>query len=144
MPFSNLKSTEHACPCGCGSNIDIVEGRYEYQESCNVVFRSALFPCKSGEQHVWTQLGSGPWNEGDSRDCWITLHTWADSENLSTNLAEHSDSPFIVLFETKERTLTREEVFAQPGGKEWAFEVNDALNTKHQAISGFLLGQAGA
>ena len=44
----------------------------------------------------------------------------------------------------KERTLTREDVFAQPGGKEWAFEVNDALNTKHQAISGCHLGKTGA
>ena len=140
MPLSDLKSTKHDCPCGCGNGIDILEGRYEYQTGSNAIFRSALFPCKRGEPHVWTQLGTGPWIEGDARDCWITLHTWADSENLSTNIAEHSESPFKVLFETKERTLTREEVFAQPGGKEWAFEVNDALNANHQAISEFLLG----
>jgi hypothetical protein len=133
-----------SCPCGCGQEARLLSGRLNYESSRYAVFRTILLKCSEGGPHVWSLLGAGPWFEGDNRDCWLTLHTWVKDDNLITQVENPEDSPFPKLFEFRERLLTREEVFSQAGGKEWAFEVHDSLQTEHDEISTFILGLAGA
>ena len=130
---------ELSCPCGCGQSIKFLSGILNYEISRRAVFRTCLLQCKENGPHVWSQLGTGPWIENDARDCWVTLHTWVHDENLITRVEDPENSPFPNTYENDERLLTRQEVLAQAGGKEWAFATHDILTAEHDAISSFIL-----
>jgi hypothetical protein len=136
-------SESRSCQCGCGQEARLLSGKFSYKVGRYAVFRTILLKCNESGPHVWSLLGKGSWFEDDNRDCWLTLHTWVKEDNLVTRVENPEDSPFPKLFEFSERLLTREEVLSQEGGKEWAFEVHDSLQTEHGDISTFILGLAG-
>jgi len=60
-----------------------------------------------------------------------------------TRVENPENSPITQMYQFQERLLNRDEVFAQNGGKVWAFETHDLLMTKHPAISSFVLKLTG-
>lgn len=142
MPIVKQSWTFHSCPCGCGKSLRLLQGGFEYGNGSNVLFRTALVACQASEPHVWTQIGSGPWDGSDSGTWWVTLLTRVEDGNLATSITEPPDAPFDALVVDSGRMLTRDQVLEQPGAKEWACEVVYGLSVEHQDISSFVLGQA--
>ena len=99
--------------------------------------------CSSGP-HVWMLFGSGPWFQGDKRNCWVTLHLWATETDVVTRIEDPSESPFWPSHPESERYLTRDEVLSQEGGKEWAIERRLDFERHHDETSAFLNASAQA
>jgi len=112
-------------------------GTLRYKPDYQVKFIAAhLAHCDSGP-HVWLLLGSGPWFQGDDRNCWVTMHLYVDDdENLVTRIEDPEESPLWPSRDRAYRYLLREEVLAQDGAKEWAigrrldFEKHHALTVQ--------------
>ncbi len=141
MYFIDLSTTSHPCPCGCGSSLQLVQGGFEYGDNSNVAFRTALLDCQALGPHVFTQLGSGAWDGKSPGTWWTTLHTWIDDSNLVTRVVDPAESPLARELAPEGLLLSRAEVLAQGGAREWACEVAGEISVHHEAISSFILSR---
>lgn len=138
MCIETIFESSRNCPCGCGQVFPVFTGRLRYGAEDEVTFKAAhLNHCESGP-HLWLLLGSGPWFEGDARNCWVTLHVWVDDKNVKTSITDPTESPFWLERTDKERYLTRDEVLSQKGGKEWAIERRLDFEEHHKPTERFI------
>jgi hypothetical protein len=91
-----------------------------------------------GDPHLWLLLGTGSWIDGEAMGSWITVHSWIGDGQIIARVEDPEGSPFKDADAFDERFLTRSEVFAQPGGKEWVFRCHDLIVQNHQSVSRFL------
>jgi hypothetical protein len=109
-----------------------------YGPDQTVLFKAAHMQHFSSGPHVWVLFGSGPWFEGDQRDCWVTLHLWATETDVVTRIEDPSESPFWASHQESERYLTREEVLSREGGKEWVIGRRLDFVSHHNMTNAFL------
>jgi len=118
----------------------VFEGRLRYDGDHFVKFKAGhLAHCETGP-HLWLLLYSGPWFEGDDRNCWTTLHVWVADGNVQTSIADPDESPFWPTRSESHRYLRREEVLSQPGGKGWAIDRRLEFEESHPPTRRFLVG----
>ena len=119
-------------------------GNMQYGDMGRIAFQVAhLEHCDSGP-HVWLMVGSGPWFDNDDRDCWVTLHLWQEDNEVKTSISDPQMSPFWASAEPKNRYLLREEVLAQPGGREWAIDRRLEFVNLHLPTDKFVNGSSEA
>ena len=135
----DVSSETRKCPCGCGQMFPVFWGSLWYKPDYEVKFIAAhLEHCDSGP-HVWFLLGSGPWFQGDDRNCWVTMHLYVDDdENLVTRIEDPEESPLWPSLNQSYRYLLREEVLAQDGAKEWAIGRRLDFENHHAPTGEFL------
>ena len=116
-----VRSKTWLCPCGTGHEFQVFWGSLRYSPDYEVKFVAAHLEHSDSGPHVWFLLGSGPWVQGDDRNCWVTMHLYLDDqENVITRIEDPEESPLWSSRNLEYRYLTREEVLAQNGAKEWA------------------------
>jgi len=145
MPLIEPRTANRLCPCGCGRQVQIHVGGLEGDDGTAIAFRAVLKADEAGRPQVWAQLGMAPWQAGDPRFCWVTLHTWGSDGQRHTRVADIEGSPFADwAIERPERRLSRAEVMARQGAMAWAIEASDVLYQEHPAIARYLVQAAGA
>lgn len=138
MCIEPIELEMRVCPCGCEQPVPVYIGTLHYGEENFVNFTvTHMEQCSSGP-HVWLMLGSGSWFADDDRNCWVTLHLYSDKENIITRVSDPKDSPFWRWKVDDDRYLSRDEVLAQDGGKEWAIERRLDFEEHHSATAQFL------
>lgn len=138
MCIEQISSELRICPCGCGQSFPIFSGSLRYNPEQIALFKAAhMQHCDSGP-HIWLLIGSGPWFNGDERDCWVTLHLWVKEAEVITRIEDPNESPFWPSHSDEERYLTREEVLSQDGGKEWAINRRLDFEKHHEETAAFI------
>lgn len=138
MCIEKIDYETKVCPCGCEQKVPVFVGELRYLGENFVNFAvTHMEHCSSGP-HVWLALGTGPWFADDERNCWVTLHLYTDDENVVTRISDPEDSPFWRWRRDADRYLTRDEVLAQAGGKEWAIDRRLDFEEHHRATGDFL------
>lgn len=132
-------SETRQCPCGCGQLFPVFWGNLRYNPAYEVKFVAGHLVHGDSGPHVWLLLGSGPWFEGDERNCWVTMHLYVDDdENLVTRIEDPEESPFWASRNRVYRYLSREEVLAQNEAKEWAIGRRLDFENHHSPTGQFL------
>lgn len=116
--IESRKELLRKCNCGEDHEIKIILGIFHYGEVNNVVFSVALIE-HSKERHVWVSFITGEWPETNHDDCYVTSHIWANSEGRVMEIEDSSSSPFEEKDVFESFPVTREQVLAQEGAKEW-------------------------
>lgn len=136
--FTNQKADQWQCPCGCERSFPRHTGMLHYSESGEAVYRAHLLEEAKGEPHLWLLLGTGSWLEDEPLGSWIAVHSWIGNGQITARVEDPEKSPFTSGDVFEERLLTRDEVFAQPGGREWVFLCHDLIVENHPEVSRFL------
>ncbi len=136
--FTLQKADQWQCPCGCERSFPRHSGMLHYSASGQAVYRAHLLEETIGEPHLWLLLGTGSWLEDEPLGSWITVHSWTGNGQATARIEDPEKSPFTCEDSFEERLLTREEVLAQPGGKEWVFRCYDLIVENHPEVSRFL------
>jgi hypothetical protein len=127
------------CHCGCGQEFPVFFGRLRYSDDYELVFVAAHLVHGNSGPHVWFTLGSGPWFDDDNRNCWVTMHIYVDDDdNVVTRIEDPEESPFWPSRNQEYRYLSREEVLALDGAKDWAIGRRLHFVNHHSATSQFL------
>jgi hypothetical protein len=120
-------------PCGCGARVSSISGSVE--NGSTPVFR-ALLMSQCATPHLWVMLVTGPW-EGRTKDCAVVIRSLRDENGIHSSLESVESSPWrndaLDL-----HPLSRDEVLAVPGAREWVFETWDILTTGQHEIAEFL------
>jgi hypothetical protein len=137
--IGDVISETQQCPCGCGQVFPVFFGSLRYNPDYELKFVAAhLVHCDS-DPHVWFLLGSGPWFQGDDRNCWVTMHLYVDDDgNVVTRIEDPEESPLWPSRNQAYRYLSREEVLAQNGAKEWAIGRRLDFENHHSPTGQFL------
>ena len=132
---------EHNRPCNCGRDHDmkIVRGIFNYAEGSNTIFCVGLIEHQN-DRHVWISFITGEWPGTNKADCFVTSHVWLTPENRIMKIVDSSSSPF-----EKEEVfncypVTRDQVLAQRGAKEWFIKTYQALFECDSEISNYING----
>ena len=113
-------------------------GTLRYSGDYEVVFVAAHLVHGDSGPHVWFMLGSGPWFE-DARNCWVTMHLYIDDDdNVVTRIEDPEESPLWPSRNREFRYLSREEVLAKDGAKEWAIGRRLDFENHHSPTEQFL------
>jgi len=116
--IENRKESYRPCDCGRDHDMKIIRGIFNYAESSNVIFCVGLIEHQD-DRHVWVSFITGEWPGTGQQDCFVTSHIWLTPENRIMKIKDSSSSPF-----NNDETfdcypVTREQVFAQDGAKDW-------------------------
>jgi hypothetical protein len=140
MCIESVTDSSHLCPCGCGNTFPVYSGRVRYGADLSASFSVAhILHCPDGAT-AWLHLRSGSWFDDDDRNCWVTMQLFADSENVVTTIRDPESSPLWPSRDHSERYLSRAEVLAQNGGKEWAINCRLGIEEHHAPTQQFLRG----
>ncbi len=144
MSLEGVTEKQHECPCGCGNSFPIYSGRLNYGQEQSIRFSVAhMLHCSKGAT-AWLHLCSGSWFADDDRNCWVTMQLWADKNEVATTIKDPQESPLWLARAASDRYLTREEVLAQQGGKNWAIDRRLEIEEQHAETRQYLQGPAGA
>jgi hypothetical protein len=100
--------------------------------------------CDTAGPRVFTQIGSGAWDDNASGTWWTTLHTWTEGGNLVTRVVEPVESPLAQALAPDGRLLSRADIMAQGGAMDWACEVAYQISVEHEEVFSFILSKSDA
>ena len=127
--------TTKQCPCGCGKEVPQIEGTVRDGDS--FADFAAYLMSEDGMSNLWLMFHTGPW-PGCERDCAIFVHSQTRPEGLHAYILNAEASPFGPEEIDNLHLMTREQVLAQEGGKEWLFTAHDEVVCGIHEISVFL------
>ncbi|MBI3777285.1 MAG: hypothetical protein HY273_17390 [Gammaproteobacteria bacterium] len=116
--IDSRKSNHRRCNCGRDHTIKIIHGMFYYAESNHVAFCVALVE-HSDEKHIWVAFITGEWPGTNAADCFVTSHIWSNTEDRIMKVEDGTTSPFEKdeIFDCY--PVTREQVLAVDGAKDW-------------------------
>lgn len=79
----SVEPTSHrtaACPCGCGRELGIFNGRVNFEDGFSFPFIAGTLRCSSGSSNMWVMVRLEPLPDDGQRDCWVAMHLWDDGE----------------------------------------------------------------
>jgi hypothetical protein len=126
---------EVSCPCGCERKVPLITGVIETEGACPF-FRAYLMNDGSGA-NMWLMLHTGPW-EGFQKDCAVIIHSVVEDEGITSNLKSQSASPWKEVSIEELHFLSRKEVLAQDGAKDWVFETYEYFSKGVEEVDSFL------
>ena len=114
------------CKCGLGHNTEIIYGIFHYAEE-NYVGYTASLTEHDGEKHLWVGFITGAWEGVENPSCCILIHLYIVEDNLQMDIGHGDYMPFTneEIFDSE--VITRDQVLAQPGAKEWLIETYQSL-----------------
>jgi hypothetical protein len=129
------------CNCGIDHQIKIIQGMFYYSEKNHVGFCVALIN-HSEEKHVWISFITGEWPGTKEEDCFVTSHIWSNSEGRTMKIADGTSSPFDSDEVFDCYPVTRDQVMAVEGAKNWLINTYLTLFEVDQEIGNFLKNSA--
>ncbi|MCP4628953.1 MAG: hypothetical protein GY850_36415 [bacterium] len=139
--IENRSELFRKCNCGEDHDIKIIQGLFYYSEQDYVAFSVALIE-HSNEKHIWVSFITGEWPDTNEPDCYVTAHIWSDKENRIMQITDSVKSPFGVkeIFECY--PVTREQVIAVDGAKDWFINTYLQLFQVDHEIGNFIENSA--
>jgi len=124
--IENRNETLRKCNCGEDHQIKIISGMFHYSEENHVGAKIALIE-HNNEKHIWISFITGEWPNTGHEDCYVTSHIWSDDEGRIMRIEDSSSSPFTNNEIYDCYPVTREQVLAQEGAKDWFIKTYLAL-----------------
>ena len=133
------KRKESYRPCNCGRDHDmkIIRGVFNYADGSNTIFCVGLIEHQD-DRHVWVSFITGEWPGTNEEDCFVTSHVWLTSDNRIMRIEDSSSSPFEAEEVFDCYPVTREQVLAQNGAKDWFINTYLALFECDKEIGGYI------
>ena len=135
--IENKKESFRKCNCGKDHDIKIIHGRFHYSEENHVGIVVALIEHEE-DRHVWVSFITGEWPRTNHDDCYVTAHIWANPEGRVMEIKDSSSSPFFENEVYECYPVTREQVLAQEGAKEWFINTYLLLFEIDEEIGGYI------
>ena len=106
------------CKCGRSHTNKFIRGSFKYSEKGEAIFCAALLE-HSDERHVWVSFITGKWPETNHNDCAVTCQVFAKDGERVFRIEDGQDSPFELsdIFDCYQ--VSREQVIAVDGAKDW-------------------------
>tara|TARA_Y100000034_G_scaffold130534_1_gene189227 strand:+ start:26 stop:457 length:432 start_codon:yes stop_codon:yes gene_type:complete len=125
------------CKCGREHENKFIRGMFNYSEEGQTIFCAALLE-HSDEKHIWLSFLTGEWPNTGQEDCAVTCHIFLSEKGRHFSIANGEDSPFEAddVFECYQ--VTREQVLAVDGAKDWFIETYLALFEHESEIGNYL------
>ena len=114
------------CNCGLGHTTEIITGIYHYTDKNYVGYIASLTE-HDGEMHLWLGFIIGEWEGVKNPSCCILIHLYIVEDNLHMDIGKGDYSPFSNDEMFDSQVITRDQVLAQPGAKEWLIETYKSL-----------------
>lgn len=135
--IESRKETFRPCNCGREHDMKIIRGIFHYAGESSTAFCVGLIEHYE-EKHVWVSFMTGEWPGTDQSDCYVTAHVWLTPDNRIMRVEDSSISPF----ENKEvfdsYPVSREQVMAVDGAKDWIINTYLQLFDIDEEIGGYL------
>ena len=133
------KRKESYRPCNCGRDHDmkIIRGVFNYADGSNTIFCVGLIEHQD-DRHVWVTFITGEWPGTNEEDCFVTSHVWLTPDNRIMRIEDSSSSPFDSEEVFDCFPVTREQVLAQDGAKDWFINTYLALFECDKEIGGYI------
>ena len=125
------------CACGVDHQIKIIRGMFHYSDSSHTAFCVALIE-NQNERHIWVSFITGEWPGTNKPDCFVTSHIWSDTENRVMKIENSAISPFTAEDTFDSYPVTRDQVLAQEGAKEWFIKTYLELFEIDTEIGGYI------
>ncbi len=135
--IKNRKESFRQCNCGEDHLIRIIQGMFHYAEDNNVAFCVALIDHQN-EKHVWVSFITGEWPNTNHKDCYVSSHIWSNEEDRIMKIKDSSSSPFKSEDVFDCFPVSREQVLAVDGAKEWFITTYLDLFAIDKEIGGFI------
>jgi len=123
------------CPCGCERKVSKLSGQIKMDNS--VPYYSAFLMNDGNGPNLWVMLHTGSW-EPYKEDCAIIIQSIKEKEGLRSYLSDQNESPWKNQDIEGLHFLSRDEVLAQKGGKEWVFEIHDYFVENQNEVAKFV------
>jgi len=135
--LENRNSKYRPCNCGRDHNMKIIRGRFHYSENSHCGCCVGLIE-HQGERRIWVSFITGEWPGTDQPDCYVTAEIWHSNEDRIMKIEDSSTSPF-----EKEEVfncypVTREQVLAVDGAKDWFINTYLELFSIESEIENYL------
>lgn len=122
MSFKSYIESRHEAyrPCNCGRDHDmkIIQGMFFYAENSSTAFCVGLIEHQN-DKHVWISFVTGEWPGTDQSDCYVTAHLWLTPDDRIMKIEDSANSPFDNDEVFGCYPVTREQVMAVNGAKDW-------------------------
>jgi hypothetical protein len=115
----------------------IIRGMYHYSEQSYTGFCVGLIEHHQ-EKHVWVSFITGEWPGTEQEDCYVTAHVWLTPENRIMRIEDSSSSPFEAEEVFECYPVTRDQVMAVEGAKDWFLNTYLKLFESDKEIGGYL------
>ena len=135
--IENRSETSRKCNCSEDHEIKIINGIFHYSGENHVCAAIALIE-HFGQKHIWVSPITGEWPGTGHEDCYVTSHIWTSDSEKMMHIEDSLASPFTSSEIFDFYPVTREQVLAQEGAKEWFIDTYLALFESDKEIGGFL------
>ncbi|MCC2616337.1 MULTISPECIES: hypothetical protein [Alteromonadales] len=115
----------------------IIRGVFNYADGSNTIFCVGLIEHQD-DRHVWVSFITGEWPGTNEEDCFVTSHVWLTPDNRIMRIEDSSSSPFDAEEVFDCFPVTREQVLAQDGAKDWFINTYLALFECDKEIGGYI------
>lgn len=138
VPYiENRKEWFRPCNCGRDHQIKIVQGLFHYGETHEAIFCAGLVNHQEN-RHVWISFVVGDWPNTGETDCYVTADVWLNREGQTMRIEDSNASPFDATDVAQAYPVTRDQVLAVDGAKEWIIDTYLSLFEQDEEINSFL------
>ena len=135
--IENRKEYYRICKCGRDHENKYIRGLFNYSEDDTTGFCAALIEHQN-DRHVWVSFITGEWPNVGHEDCAVTSNIYLSEKGRHFSIQDGDPSPFIYedIFDCYK--VTREQVLAVEGAKEWFIETYLELFKTDDEIGNYL------
>jgi len=135
--IESVSSYSRQCHCGKDHEVEIIRGTLHYDVANETIFCAGLLEHKN-EKHIWLSFITGEWPNTYQPDCCVTAPIWLSNGEQLMKIESGSSSPFNSedIFECF--PVTRDQVLAVNGAKDWIVKVYLLLFELENRIGAYL------
>ena len=135
--IENRKEYFRKCKCGRDHENKFIRGMFHYAKDSYTGFCAALLEHQE-EKHIWLSFITGEWPNANEEDCVVTCHISLSEKGWHFSIADGESSPFetVDIFECYQ--VSRNQVLAVNGAKEWFINTYLSLFEADPEIGNYL------
>ena len=115
----------------------IIRGMFHYGEGQSTAAFAGLIE-HDDDRHVWLSFLTGEWPGTNAPDCQVSAHIWRSSDELIMRIEDSTSSPFEAAEVFDSYPVSRDQVLAVDGGKEWFIDTYLKLFESDAEIGSFI------
>jgi hypothetical protein len=138
--IENRKEYYRKCKCGRDHENKFIRGMFKYSDEDETAFCLAMLEHQN-ERHIWLSFITGEWPNTNQEDCAVTCHIYTNEKGRVFTIQNGEDSPFSNddIFDCYQ--VTREQVLAVNGAKEWFIDTYLSLFKTDEEIGNYLVAE---
>ena len=138
LSIERRKEYYRLCKCGRDHENKFIRGVFKYAEDSETIFCAALLE-HHNERHVWLSFITGEWPNTEEEDCAVTCHIYTNDKGQVFLVQNGEDSPFLSTDVLDCYQVTRDQVLAVDGAKEWFIDTYLSLFKTDTEIGNYLV-----